>query len=149
MRTLILLTFLTMGLVACSPSDAPTTGPDTTGVVVPEQPPTVPLAAEELVGRWSNQNGDALEFQPDGTVAVSGNEPSNLGYRVLGDTLVIAEAEALLAVDTTPASARYHIASLTATELQLEPASGRFGGMYTRQGAATPDTTGTAGNSIQ
>lgn len=139
-RSLLLL-LLAVGLAACaSPENLPTDS-DTTGVVVPEEPPEVPVVAEVLVGRWSHANGNYLEFRGDGTVSLTGRDMMELGYRVIGDSVVIADPDALLNIEAVPTSNRYFIASLNDSELMLEPAGGMLGGQYTRDGMPA-DTTG-------
>ena len=132
MRILFLASFLFIGLAACTQTDAPGDA-DTTGVVIPETEPEVSLVAEQLVGRWANQNGTYVEFRGDGRLAVAGRDQREMAFRVLGDSLVVSDST-ILAVELIPVAHRYHIQTLTENELVLDPASGALGGSYIRDG---------------
>lgn len=127
---ILLTAFLCIGLAACTQTDAPTDA-DTTGVVIPETEPEVSLVAEQLVGRWANQNGTYVDFRGDGTLGISGRDQRDLSFRVLGDSLVVSDST-ILAVETIPAENRYFIQTLTENELVLEPSTSALGGSYIR-----------------
>ncbi len=114
------------------------TDADTTGVVIAQEPPEVPLVAEQLVGQWANENGLYLDFGGDGVLRVTGRDQMTQTYRVLGDSLVVA-AEGAFDVEAAPPADRYRIASLTAAQLVLAPEGHALAGTYARAGA---DTTG-------
>lgn len=137
MRIFLLVAFC-LSLAACTSSDNPDQS-DTTSVVLPDAPDT-PLVAEQLVGRWANQNGTYVDFRRDGTVAVSGRDQRAMAFRVLGDSLVVSDST-ILAAELIPMENRYHIQSLTDSELVLAPASGALGGSYVRDSAPVqPDS---------